>query len=1220
MMLQCLSFLLFAVPAIAAAAEEPRPGNIAPRARPSASSSRPEFPPPGVNDHRMDTQWSTALGQTSGQWLRLDWDEPREIRAVVLHATGPWTQGIEVQADRDGSWVSVGRSGSREERAPLHAMVTFPPVRTRALLLVFDGGAAYHEVEVYEDTPSFARAVAEYTEVSIVLAGDLRGRLLGTVSQDGGGVAVIEADVTVTGTTPNGPWKETARTGRNGDFEVPLPFAAAGPIAVAMVKGDLAERKVFESRDISTCLTPRTEEGEKDRLSLDGTWEFAADPPSEFPRGQEGLRWSPIHVPAHWEMEGRVAESGRGAYRRTFDAPAGWSGRRIKLRAEAIYSHAQVWVNGRRAGGHEGGFTPFELDVTEMVKPGSPNEVLVLADARSPAGDLDNASYFAYFELAGIWGPIELFAADPVHISHLAVSTDFDAGYRDAELSVELDVVNEQAAASAAEVRLRLFDPRGEEVPLPGMASRVALSPWEKKTVNFKSAVKSPLWWNAEEPRLYRLEADLESPEAGKSTVVERVGFREIEIRGRTVTIDGRPVKFHGISRLDAHPLLGRALTPEVDRRDMEMIKGANFNMVRATIAPPHPASLDAADELGLYVESEGPTCWGGHAGDLRYAPVYQGVMSEVLERDRNHPSVVDWSLCNESSYERVFSMTHRKMKALDPTRLYSGTYGDATLDLTVYHHPITMGRIRDALRGPRPAFFDEVIGLFHGWEDLALFMDIDPGMRDYWITGLPEIRRALRSGENLLGAVQFSWVDDAFLVPGKGIDIWRRDHVPIRYTESVYKMPRRGLVGDDAWGTVDGWRRPRPEYWLSKKLYSPLAIEEKPLAIPGPGQAISIPVENLNQFADLDVYSSRWEIAGSEGEARLRAAPGTQGMLSIPVPRPPRPEEILTLRFLDGRGGLVDAYRLSFRPHEPPAFPGSGRPARIAEETGYLVNASAVRLLGPDVELAYDRTNGELYRALAGREVVMTLGPHLHLQKSKAPMLRYPTGSPGKIGVAYGPEDVPGDSVWRLTGSESRTEGGQAVLQWLGRYGKDFEGGFEVRMDDAGDVECRYRFTFRGPEMLVREIGLEFELPLACDRLRWDRRAEYSYYPDDHIGRPVGEAVAHPAAAQTVPPGDRPYGLDDHPWGSNDFRSTKRNIYTASLTDGEGQGVQVVSDGTQHVRASVATHEIQLEVLDFYGGMSWTYNNGYHYGPGRTIKPGEVLEGTVRLRMLAGR
>ena len=246
-----------------------------------------------------------------------------------------------------------------------------------------------------------------------------------------------------------------------------------------------------------------------------------------------------------------------------------------------------------------------------------------------------------------------------------------------------------------------------------------------------------------------------------------------------------------------------------------------------------------------------------------------------------------------------------------------------------------------------------------------------------------------------------------------------------------------------------------------------------------------------------------------------------------------------------------------------------------------------------------------------------MTLGPKLHLQKSKAPMVEYPTGTFGKMGVAFGPGDVPGDSVWHFSGADYRTEGSYAVLNWKGKYGKDFEGGFEIRMDDAGDTEFRYNFTYQGPDLWVREIGLDFELPLVFDKLCWDRKAEYSFYPDNHIGRPQGKAVAHPATAQTIPPGDRPYGLDDHVLGCNDFRSTKRHIYTASLTNKEGQGVEVFSDGSQHVRATVGMHEIHLKVLDYYGGSAYTYNDGFHYGPGRLIKTGEVLKGTVRLKLL---
>ena len=109
--------------------------------------------------------------------------------------------------------------------------------------------------------------------------------------------------------------------------------------------------------------------------------------------------------------------------------------------------------------------------------------------------------------------------------------------------------------------------------------------------------------------------------------------------------------------------------------------------------------------------------------------------------------------------------------------------------------------------------------------------------------------------------------------------------------------------------------------------------------------------------------------------------------------------------------------------------------------------------------------------------------------------------------------------------------------------FGNEYEGGYRIRMDEAGQIEVAYEFKYKGPDICAREVGLQWDLPLAFDRLDWDRAADHSFYPADHIGRPQGEAVAHPAVPQTVPPGDRPYALDDHPLGSNDFRSAKRNI-----------------------------------------------------------------------------
>jgi len=223
-------------------------------------------------------------------------------------------------------------------------------------------------------------------------------------------------------------------------------------------------------------------------------------------------------------------------------------------------------------------------------------------------------------------------------------------------------------------------------------------------------------------------------------------------------------------------------------------------------------------------------------------------------------------------------------------------------------------------------------------------------------------IQQAINTHENQAGARTICLGGRQFPGPRKGIRIWNSRQARIRYIDSVYKLPGRGIVGEDVWGTVDGWRRPRPEYWLSKKLYSPVQIEEKPLAMPEPGRPIVVPVENWNQFADLNLYFCRWEIAGEQGKARAQAAPMSKGTLEIHAKHTPQHDDKLTLKFFDERGKMLDAYRLSFKSHETPQFPNSGKPARIVEQTDYMDGASAVRLLGPRVELAYDRNNGNSF------------------------------------------------------------------------------------------------------------------------------------------------------------------------------------------------------------------------------------------------------------------
>ena len=372
---------------------------------------------------------------------------------------------------------------------------------------------------------------------SIAVAGDLLGHVVGTVSRANGTLAVKDAAIEVTGTTPAGSWKRVAKTDEQGLFTADLPLASVGPVRIVATDTATNVALTVDSADLAKRLTPRPPTRSADRLSLVGKWSFVPDPPRDFAAKAQSLKWSDINVPSHWEMEGFVCESGLGLYQKTFTVPKGWTGKRIKFRAEAIYSHCEVFVNGERVGSHEGGATPFELDITSAAHAGK-NRVMILVEALSNAASFDRMTYFAYFNLAGIWRPIEVFAVEPAHVSRLALATTFDSAYSNAELSVEVDVANDQSKAlENADLNIRMFDPRNKEVALQGLATHVSVPPWETRSVKLNAKVAAPEKWNAEKPRLYKLVAELTGRGTVRAAAQERFGFRQIEVKGRYLRV-----------------------------------------------------------------------------------------------------------------------------------------------------------------------------------------------------------------------------------------------------------------------------------------------------------------------------------------------------------------------------------------------------------------------------------------------------------------------------------------------------------------------------------------------------------------------------------------------------------------------------------------------------------------------------------------------------------
>lgn len=1226
-------------PAHGATAAEVRT-NLALTARASAFEFQPGLPPELANDGKMDTRWSGIPGHNTGGWYELQWTQAVRVAQVVVLQYDRFVKELDVQVwdDAAKTWLTVQHFGQPDRRLPKVVVCRLAPRSTTRLRLAqITNGPSFDEVQVFEEAFAIAPAIN--------LASDANGNFLGMLSDAWGSEPMARAQVQLSGQAKRGRWQIAGRSDEHGLVVLPMPLGMTGLVTATMTlpkpgeAGDPAAGpgtqpapahvETFDAVDFQYGLTPIP--NRSDKVSLAGRWRFAVDPPADFAQPEfADDRWAEIKVPAHFEMEGFRAPSGIGGYRRTFRAPGG-SGR-LKLRFEGVYSGAEVWVNGQRLATHLGGALPFETDLTDVVRRGQ-NLLAVRVAEHTPVSDqLDKMSEYADFPLAGIFRDVYLYRVPPAHVGALQWTTRFDANYRNATLEGQAAILNESAEAAAnLSLTLRLTGPDGnqpvavaEDLPVRGVA------PWQRAEVNFALPVTAPRPWEAEHPHLYTLTVELRRGGRVMEQIVRRVGFRQTDLRDGQLRINGRAVKIRGTCHHDSHPLLGRAVTPELTRQDLELMKEANLNSLRTSHYPPIPELLDMADALGLYVEAEGSFCWVNVADDLRYTPRILQLNAELLARDRNHPSIFIWSICNESAFGTGFVRSHEWLHAADPARPHAGSWDAGHVDFLVQHNPITIGQIDRLASQGRPILWDECWCIFQGiWGDVGELW-YDPGIRDYYAAPLPRIYARMMASPRVAGTQIWAWSDDLFCVPNRGLE-YGRETARAHFVENAYRLPHRGLVGDAPWGVVDGWRRPKPEFWITKKLHSPVKISEAPL--PLPGVTVKVRVDNEYDFTDLSELRIAWQLGADRGTVRGAVPPRSAGELELRLPRPPQPGDELGLQFFDAVGRLVDTYCLPFDDSpsragmspESPARSGAGggggagvrrpppeaeagrvatpprrlpkpSPLRITQES--ILAGRSTHVAGQDFELAFDLASGALRRTVVFGEAVLLDLPALHL---------LPSGSPAN--------GVPNAGTWRLRQISIEPEQENVRVRIEGSY-DHFAGGYDLLITPTGAITAHLAFRYSGETFQAREVGWVLAFPRECDRLRWSRAAEWRVYPDDHIGRPRGEARAFARHADELPP-TWSWSQDNSPMGCNDFRSTKRGIHWAALGYADGPGVWITSDRSQNARAMMATDRALLHVSDWYGGShvglgEWISN----YGTGKPIAGGQLIESTLHLQL----
>jgi beta-galactosidase len=770
-------------------------------------------------------------------------------------------------------------------------------------------------------------------------------------------------------------------------------------------------------------------------LELGGEWAFRLSPrPGGIQFADPGFDdsgWGGLAVPSHWQLNGHSApaytniaypfpvdpphvpdENPTGDYRRRFALPPDWPHGEAVLRFDGVDSHLEAWLNGHRLGEATGSRLAHEFAVGDLLR--EENVLAVRVRQFSRGSYLEDQDMWW---LSGIFRPVTLIARPPGAIADFFVDARHDGTLRvDADPPARLTVPE-----------LGVDVPTGETV-------RTDAEPW-----------------SAELPRLY--EARLHAP---GETAALTIGFRTVEVRDGELRVNGRRIRLRGVNRHEWDPDRGRALTEETMRRDVELMKAHNVNAVRTSHYPPHPRFLELCDEHGLYVMLECDLETHGFArigwrrnpsGDPAWREDYVDRMRRTVERDKNHPSVIMWSLGNESGAGENLSAAAAFARARDPGRPLHYEHDPTCRDVDVYsrmyathdeidaigrrEEPPLDDRAQDARRRAMPFVLCEY----------AHAMGTGPG-------GLAEYEAPLDRYPRCAGGFVWEWIDHGI----------RRPEGDFAYGGDFGEPLHDGNFVADGLLLPD--RAPSPGLLEVRRAFAPVRIDIDPP---------HVRLENRYDFRGLEHLDLEWSLE-VEGE---RVAGGRLDGDTLP-PLPPLDREAwVTVRAREAGHEVAWAQACVHAPREPGRPEAALRDAEFDPETGRLVRLGALELSGPRLDVWRAPTDND----------VGTFGP----EKLAAAWRR--------AGLHRMTERVEHVQIER-----------DAVTVRARVAAAGHDRGLRVTYTWTPGLLCTIDVTPEGdwPFPLPR-LGARLELPAAIDRLEWFGLGPGEAYADARLAARVG-------------------------------------------------------------------------------------------------------------------
>ena len=604
--------------------------------------------------------------------------------------------------------------------------------------------------------------------------------------------------------------------------------------------------------------------------SLNGKWKFNFSPnPHEreknfFKSNYDDSDWSDIKVPGSWELQGWSVPiyldeeypftpnppfvphdyNTVGSYRKSFNVPESWDGRDIFLRFGSVRSAFYVWMNGKKVGYSQGSKTLAEFDVTNFVQLGE-NNVSVEVYRFSDGSYLEGQDTW---RVSGLERNVYLYARSKTRIMDFFVNADLDSTYKTGLFSVKVDLMTQFNSNEALTVRAKLVEPlRRNRVVFDSTKAVVGDS---LRSVQIASIVKRVKTWTAEEPNLYQLQLSLLN-EAGEviEAMTQQVGFRKVEIKNGNLMVNGQPIMIRGVNRHEWDPVVGRSISEASMVKDIQLMKLHNINAVRAAHYPNQERWYELCNEYGLYIVDEAnieahgmrfhEKSYGFIADDTTWTAQWLDRGLRMLERDKNQPSIIMWSMGNEAGDGQNFVKLYKLLKRIDPSRpvVYEPAKHELHTDVffPMYDTVDEISAYAETNTG-RPLILCEY----------AHAMGNSVGnLIDYWNT--------FEQYGSLQGGFIWDWVDQVILkTDSSGWEYWAYGgDFGIEFVENDSNFCANGLVAAD--------RTINPHMYEVKKVYQPIRFKEDNL------KRGRLKVTNDFDFIDLSDYNFSWYIKGDD-------------------------------------------------------------------------------------------------------------------------------------------------------------------------------------------------------------------------------------------------------------------------------------------------------------------------------------------------------------------